>query len=374
MKLNQNMSGKPLRRILAVAASSAALAMVLAGCSNAPASSGPANSGDVAAAQSTVDQASQEITTWNGPTESPAVVSGKTIGLIPCAQAAEGCARLADGAAEAAKVLGWKSINIDGQGDSQHQLAAFNSLLNQGVDAIFLGSIDTSAVGDGMRRAKELGVPVITSTAANPEQYGGIATVGPDNEKAGQVLAAYVVANGGGNVGVFDNTEMAAVSARATGFRDALSTLGGATIVGDQAVALAQIGPPEQAMMSAFLQSHPRGTADWVYASFDSLLTPLVQTAQSSGRTELKALAIDGNLENLEFIRSGTVEVATVAYPLEWTGWAAMDDLNRVFAGEDVVDQNVPFRLLTKDNLPAAGQPWEGDYDFRAEYKKLWKL
>jgi ribose transport system substrate-binding protein len=73
------------------------------------------------------------------------------------------------------------------------------------------------------------------------------------------------------------------------------------------------------------------------------------------------------------FIRQGKEEVS-MAEPQAWGAWATMDNLNRVFAGEEPVEQNIPIRLINKDNVDSIpeGQAWEGDVDFKAAYSKIW--
>lgn len=353
-------------------------ALTLSACSNGSDTSGGTGGSSAVAsgggsAQTVVDDAAKAITAWSGPTQSPAAASGKTVGVISCAQGAEGCVREAKGVTEAATALGWKVINVDGQGDPQRQLAGMNSLLDQGANAIVLCSINAASIGDGMQRAKSKTVPVIAVVSPDPSPFGGLGNVGPNDKEAGQVLAAYISTQGGGKVAVFDHNENPAVADRGKGLLAGLKGYGGTEIVYNEVVTLSQIGAPEQQIMSAFLQSHPSGSVDWLYAGFDAMLTPLIQSAQRAGRNDFKAVSIDGNLENLAFIRSGNIENATVGYPLEWAGWGAVDDLNRAFAGQEFVNEEIPFRLLTKGNLPAEGKAFEGDYDFRAQYKKLWK-
>ncbi|GAB6987652.1 hypothetical protein [Nocardioides pyridinolyticus] len=36
---------------------------------------------------------------------------------------------------------------------------------------------------------------------------------------------------------------------------------------------------------------------------------------------------------------------------MEWGAWAAMDNMNRMLAGEEAVEQNVPIRLITAENI-----------------------
>jgi ribose transport system substrate-binding protein len=50
-----------------------------------------------------------------------------------------------------------------------------------------------------------------------------------------------------------------------------------------------------------------------------------------------------------------------------------MDNLNRYFAGEELVPQGIgPTLIDSKHNLPAAGEFFDGSTDWLAAYKKLW--
>ena len=185
-----------------------------------------------------------------------------------------------------------------------------------------------------------------------------------------------MVSQGGGGVVVFTQNEAPAVAARAEGLKAALREFGGSDtrIVEEQAISNTQLGAPGEQIMSAILQRHPKGELAWIYAGFDFMLTPLVNAANRAGRTELRGASFDGNLENLDFIRADNIQVVSVGYPLEWAGWGAIDQLNRHFQGQPLVDQGVRFKLLTKDNLPPEGQSYTGDVDFRQRYRSLWGL
>src|SRR5262249_29989330 len=127
--------------------------------------------------------------------------------------------------------------------------------------------------------------------------------------------------------------------------------------------------------MSSYLQRYPKGQINWVFCGYDFMCTPLIQEIQRSKRTEIKAVGYDGNLQNLGFIRSGNVQAAAIGYPLEWAGWAVVDELNRYFNKKPLWPgtKYFNFRLLTKANLPPAADSYEGDIDFRARFKQLWK-
>jgi ribose transport system substrate-binding protein len=328
------------------------------------------------AAAALVKQAMAPVTNWIGPTSAPPLVKGKTIGVIPCATFVEGCAREQRGVVEAAKAAGWKTIVIDGKGDPQVQQKAMNSLIARKVDAIVLNSINATSVGEAMSNAKKAGIPVIVSFAQNPKPFGGLEDVRIDDVQAGKVAAAYIVTHGGGNVvAVYDNSAEEVVQ-RYDGLKAGLGQFGGGKLIGSEKISGSQIGPSEAKLMSSYLQRYAKGKINWVFCGYDFMCTPLIQEIDRSGRNEIKAIAYDGNLENLAFIRKGTVQAAAVGYPLEWAGWAVVDELNRHFNSQKLWPgtKYFNFRLLETSNLPPEGKSYEGDIDFRAKFRGLWNV
>src|SRR5690554_3446310 len=114
------------------------IATLLAACSgttdNSPTPAAPGEASDAAIAL--VDEAKAPKSDWLGPTEAPAPLDSATVGIIACGIAIEGCARQVRGAEEAAEVLGWETIVVDGQGNPLTIQAGMETLINRGVDAI----------------------------------------------------------------------------------------------------------------------------------------------------------------------------------------------------------------------------------------------
>jgi ribose transport system substrate-binding protein len=175
---------------------------------------------------------------------------------------------------------------------------------------------------------------------------------------------------------VFEDNSAEEVINRTTGLLNGFGKFGGAQMISRQGLVGNLIGPAEEPLMSSLLQGHPAGTINWVYCGYDFMCSPLVRAIQRAGRTEIKATGYDGNVENLNFIRSGQTQSATMGYPLEWAGWAVVDDLNRYFNHQTLWSgtKYLQYRLLTVANLPPAGQSYEGDVDFRAKFKQLWGI
>ncbi len=379
-------NGVLCERWLPLATSLAAGALALAACSSGTSSSSGAGSkpspGSGSNPSASVPAAATELVnkwtmaqdTWSGPPSAPKPLKGITIGLLPCGLALQGCSEQTDGAKEAAAALGWRTVVVDGQLDTQKTQQAFDTLINQHVNAIFVASIASSSISAQIARAKAAGIPVISGFSSDPRPYGGSYRLGIDDELTGEVDAAYVLQQGcGGGIIEFTSEENPQILARSKGFEKFIKENGGdCKIVKRESIPFSAIGQQEQQIFTPLLQQNPKTT--WIFAGFDAMLRPLIQAAQNVGNTNLKGLASDGDVPSLDYIRSGTVQVATIGYPLSWTGWGAVDDINRVLQKKPAVEEGIKFRLLTKSSLPPKGKPYDGDLDYRAKYKSLWGL
>ena len=80
----------------------------------------------------------------------------------------------------------------------------------------------------------------------------------------------------------------------------------------------------------------------------------------------------EGDPQALAAIKGGD-QTATIADPAEWMGWEAIDELNRAFTNEPPVSGRIPFKLITKKNVPDT-RGWLGDVNFPQIYKALWRV
>jgi ribose transport system substrate-binding protein len=361
-------TGDPTRRRLLTAVAVSVMALSMSGAVTA-------QEDGLQAAQALVEQHAVPQDAWQGPDSAPPPAEGRTVGIIPCALFIEGCARLARGAEEAATAIGWEPIVVDGEANPQSIQEAMDSLINRDVDAIILAAVNYQDIGAQVEQAVANDIAVMATFASDPAEVGGLGEVGIDDFEAGRTLAAYAVTEGGGGAVIFTQNESPAVAERAEGFKAGYAEFGGEddAVVAEQSVSNSQLGAPQEPIMAGILQQNPAGAISWVFAGFDFMLTPLVNVIDREGRTEIRGFSFDGNLENLQFIRDGRVQSAVIGYPLEWAGWAAIDQLNRAFNDEPLVeDTGVRFKLLTADSLPPEGEAFTGDLDFRAQYLGLW--
>jgi len=146
-------------------------------------------------ARQAAEDASAERTAWPGPTEAPPMVEGKFVVVIPCAEAAEGCRRETDGFVEAAKVVGWKTQKIDGQGNNDVISSGIEKAITLGADGVFLSAVDEALVKRAVAKARDAGLVVINSAAPEqaPTDDGFNHVVALPAREEGVVMGSYII-------------------------------------------------------------------------------------------------------------------------------------------------------------------------------------
>ena len=333
----------------------------------------------VAQATEHVETWSAANSTWQGPSTSPKPKPGLKVALITCDQNAEGCARPARAQEEAAKLLGWETTLFDGQGNPAKQLAAINAAVDGGYDAIILDLVDTRVTQEGIQRAIKAGIPMI-SVANLSNEPASIPDVSHDWVLTGELAAEYMIAKSEGHVNaliLLDNEFEVVKNGEYKGIMSVLEDETRCpdckTTVKQFQIANLETQPGNHAV--AALQQDP--SINWVWC-VDACMSRVASQVLASGiATDAKGIGMNANAQNLQLIKDDQFQVMSVANPYQWEAWAAIDNLNRLIAGEAVVDQNIPVRIFDKDNvgeLPAdeMASGWNGGLDYVSQYKKLW--
>ena len=95
----------------------------------------------------------------------------------------------------------------------------------------------------------------------------------------------------------------------------------------------------------------------------------LAQASKDTGRN-LAVIGGEGYPTAMQQLRSGLLS-AVGAISGEWAGYAAIDGLIRLFAGQPILPSGIGWQIVTKANAPAAGG-YQPSIDFRSAYKKIW--
>jgi ribose transport system substrate-binding protein len=359
-----------------VAVGAITIGLLGAGCGKAGAGESASDS-DVQAgitkAKTVLAEAEKDVAAVKVPTSSPAIAKDKLVVTIPCSYAAEGCKRSADGFADAAKQVGWRTQNIDPAGDPEKMRQAVQTAIRLKADGIILAATPPSVVKSAVEEAKAAGIKVVNTLESPNALFDANATT--DHLAAGRDSAAYttVASNGKAKVIVVNDPEFQSVVDWHKGFEDGLKEFcPGCEIVKDFDFQIANLQTQLPTQFQAVLQANP--DANFVWAAYDPVaaaISPVIERSPSKGKIQI--VSNNGDAFALADIKAGGKPLtATVAYPIEWQAYVALDQMNRLFAGEKPeTTVNVPTKVISKDNVSSI--PWDGDVDWKAAYLSLWK-
>jgi ABC-type sugar transport system substrate-binding protein len=328
--------------------------------------------------------------TWLGPTSSPPIAKSKFVVDIPCAQAAIGCSRPGDAFLDAAKKMGWKTQLIDPAGDPNKLQAAVKTAIQQGADGIFLPGGSLAALGSTFQEAKAAGIKMITMAGeGNP--------VGPDAWDAniyentvdyGKAYAAYIASKKpNARILIVNDAEFPEIDAQTKSFVSAIKEYcPHCEVVRQIDFSIVNIATTMPQQVKAALQADP--SIDWIVGPYDFASQYIVQAVVEIGQGDsVRLISWGGHPQNLKFIRDGQVQSATVAVGEEWQGYAAADQMNRLFNGQPFWKQiihntgsqygseNYAEQIIDKSNLPSnIDVYWNSKVDFKGMYLKLWGL
>jgi ribose transport system substrate-binding protein len=376
-----------------------ALAIGLAACGGGSSSSSSSSSGgssEAASAESGEGGSSAKLTafekkveeviaersgpqTEGPPTEGPKAAPGKSAYIIACSQALEGCQRESVAAKEAGEAIGWNMTLYDTESKPDKMVEGVQRAIDNNANGIIVQAIDMSALAAPLEKAKSSGATIVCFACVNDNEIA--AQVIPSEQsfyEDGWAIAAQMYENTEGHpkILVISNKETGVIVKRLEGtekFVEECKEAGGdCEIVDEQFFLYSNLTTAIPELVSVSLGQHPETNAIWM--GFDSTEEFVQQGAEQAGvsKENVGLYGFDGNKSNIANIREGGWEVATMAGPFEWVGWAEVDALNRVFNGEEPVEEVVKAKLITKENAPE-NDIYDGDgKDFKIGYKEVW--
>lgn len=313
------------------------------------------------------------------PTEGPAIVAGKKIAVVPCSMAAEGCARPANAAVHAAEVAGWSADILDPGGDPSKMASLIDQAVATGYDAVVLTAIDVPSVQASVQKAIDADVLVGNFAAADAEGQPLLTTNVPlfpeDFFDAGYAMGAKMFLDQGADlkVAMLTGTEFGSIRERLAGTKafidDCVAAGGGCEIVAEENFLVTDLVTSLPGQTAAMVRSHPDANALWF--GYDAGANFGIQGLEEAG-LEIDAYGFDANVANLQRIADGRGQIATAGSAMAWIGFGIIDNFNRVWSGEEVIDQGIRFKLLDADNLPADGEAWDGDVEVEDTYTSFW--
>lgn len=340
----------------------------------------------VAQAKDYIAKATAPVNEWAGPTTGPKAVEGKRLIVYVSADQRNGGAQgVADGAAEAAGVLGWDFRILDGQGTVPGRTSAMTQAIALQPDGIILGSPDSVEQAPTIEQAVAQGIKVIGwHSGPTPGKIEGspiFTNITSDPIEVAKASALYAVAdsNGTANAILFTDSIYAIAIAKSDAARAAIEACSGCKVLSTEDTPIGDLSNRMGQLTTSLLAKYG---SEWTYSiavndlyfdfSAPSLVTAGVDPAEGYPR---QISAGDGSVPAFQRIRDGQYQVATVAEPLNQQGWQTIDEMNRALAGEDPSGFVQPPHLFIKANVDQDGGEnniFDPGNNYREEYKKIW--
>ena len=262
--------------------------------------------------------------------------------------------------------VGYSVQAVDSDQAAEPQLNVCNAMLETKMDAFITAAINSTILLPCLKRANELGIPVVDLDGNLDHKIAADAgveiafSIGSDNVAAGGQGAEYLVSRLGadatGPVLVIEGLSGNVTGQkRATGFSDKIKELAPgleivASLPGDWDRGKAAN------ITNDILTAHPGLVG--IFAANDGMALGAVETVFAAGKQEqVIVIGVDGNSDAVKSIKSGrlTASVAQLPYLV---GKQAVEMVGKVIDGETVEDWVfVPTMVLTKDVLDAGTEP-----------------
>jgi ribose transport system substrate-binding protein len=350
---------------------------------------GPLARDDVKNATAFVSQAQQIVAKatlkahWSAPESGPPAPRGKNIAFVAEDLRNGGIIGVAQGAREAAAVMGWSLKIFDGGGSSAGRAKAFADALAANPDGLILCGSDARENHAALETFANQGVPVVAWHAgAQPGPIAGTSVamnVTTDPIEVARLTALAAVAQSMGHAGVviLTDSKYSIATAKAKAMEDVIKSCKGCRLLEVRDVAISESGERMPAITRELLLRYGKRWTHTLAINdiyFDYSTAALTSAGVPSNGLNLLS-AGDGSASAFLRIQAKTYQTVTVAEPLNLHGWQVMDELNRLLAGLPVSGFVAPVHLVNVDNAAFDGGEkfqYDPDNGYRTIYRRLW--
>jgi ribose transport system substrate-binding protein len=319
-------------------------------------------------------------------------VKGKKLVIISSGQASISSAIPVNAAQEAARALGWSVTIYDAQLNPANHPGLVRQAMNSGANGIVLDAIDCAGVKAPLEEAKKKGIKVVPIYAydcndpfagkggealfSSPINYGpeALKNLGAFAEKYGYAQAQAVIAATGGKAKVvfFNDDQTTVLHYTGKGFLAGMKTCPACSVVANVQFTGLDLGPTLQQRAASVLLQHPEANAVKSPYTAATLLSIGPAVSQSGRSNKVYVMGGEGFKDELDLLRNHQGVDAVMISPSDWTGWAAVDTMNSLFAGKAPAFSGLGWQLVDRThNLPASGE-FVGTVPYKDLYKKAW--
>jgi galactofuranose transport system substrate-binding protein len=221
-----------------------------------------------------------------------------------------------------AKKLGWQLVYTDAAGSAAKQVADVNSMIAQGVDAIFLSPREEKPLIPAVMAAKKAGIPLflidrnVDATLAKPG-VDYVTFIGSDFILEGKQAGEWLVKATNGKATILEiegSTGSSPANDRKTGFDGVIAQHPDMKIVASQTGNFNRVEGRQTA--EALLQAHPEATV--IYAHNDEMAIGAIAAIEAAGKKpgkDILVVSIDGEKDGLQAIIDGKMGATVECNP-----------------------------------------------------------
>jgi ribose transport system substrate-binding protein len=343
----------------------------------------------LAAAKAELDRAYQG-TEREPPKSATKPPPSKKVWIISPGQIGESASIATNAVKEAGELVGWKMTLYDSKLDVANFSLGIRQAVAAQADGVILHAIDCPLVKQALAEARAAKVKIVAYYALDCDdpsvkgqpmydasvnfgsQFGDYAAL---TRAWGAAKADWVITKTKGRAKVisFKEDELLVVKYIREGFEQELAKCKTCEIVKTVDFTLADLGPKLQQKAQSALLQHPEANA--MHVPYDSAMLLGISGAllESNRNDQIEVIAGEGFPTNLQMVRDNKGQDAANAFPAQWTGYAAIDTLNSLFAGRPAQDSGIGYQIIDREhNLPPAGKGYEPKADYKAAYRKAW--
>ena len=259
-----------------------------------------------------------------------------------------------------AKKLGWQLVYTDAAGSAAKQVADVNSMIAQGVDAIFLAPREEKPLIPAVMAAKKAGIPVILldrnvdqALAQAGRDY--VTFIGSDFILEGQRAGDWLVKATSGKAVILElegTVGSSPANDRKKGFDEVIAKNPGMKIVASQSGDFAR--DKGRQLAETLLQAHPDATA--IYAHNDEMAIGAISAIEAAGKKpgqDIIIVSIDGEKDGIQAVADGKMGATVECNPR--FGPKAYEVLANYAKGEKIPGKVInPDRFYDASNAAAS--------------------
>ena len=339
---------------------------------------------DLAPFEKLVEEREAPITKW--PAEAPTepvkeIASDKLIVDITLSAEEPPALLTAEGVVEAAERLGWEGKILYTEFSAAKTVSAFEQAIALGADAVVTQGIVPSQYKSSIKKLHDSGAILVTTYSDFPpsDEYAQ-AEISENSRGFGEVggAKAVVEAEGEGQFAIFNFPEYLVLRHQTEATQEKLEECAGCEVLPIIDITSAEAEKTMPTATSTMLQQNPDLTA--FFTGIDTFVTNYQMPVVRQQGSEVGIYTYLGGKPTLEAVEKEEIN-AVVTFPLLWGGWAAVDNIARLFANQKPNTGGLPQRLISTENVGEALQTlgpkgfWDADgFDYQGEYEKLWGL